>query len=133
MKQSKTFFMTFVFILISGIIYTQSDILIWNGSSDELDAFIKSKDENKISFALQKIIMNPETVKLSYAAYDIYNIYRFHKNDKIRQMALVALYKTKHYFLLKYLRDDLYKEKNLQIRKQIYSILEKMPVLSELN
>ena len=77
--------------------------------------------------------MNPEMVNANYVGHDIYRMYRNHKNDKIRQMALVSLYKMKHYFLLKNLRDDLYKEKNPQIRGQIKVILDKMPILSELN
>ena len=77
--------------------------------------------------------MNPELVNANHVGHDIYRMYRNHKNDKIRQMALVSLYKMEHYFLLKNLKDDLYKEKNREIRKQIYAILGKMPVLSELN
>ena len=114
-------------------VFAQSDLLIWNGNSEELVKFIKSNDENKKVFALQKIIMNPEIVNANHVAYDIYRMYRSHKNDKIRQMALVSLYKMKHYFLLKNLKDDLYKEKNPEIRWQIKVILNKMPVLSELN
>ena len=114
-------------------VFAQSDPLIWNGNSEELVKFIKSNDENKKVFALQKIIMNPEIVNANHVAYDIYRMYRSHKNDKIRQMALVSLYKMKHYFLLKNLKDDLYKEKNPEIRWQIKVILNKMPVLSELN
>ena len=120
-------------VLLTEFIFAQSDVLIWNGNSEELVEFIKSNDENKKVFALQKIIMNPEIVNANYVAYDIYRMYRNHKNDKIRQMALVALYKMEHYNLLKNLKDDLYKEKNPKIRGQIKVILDKMPVLSELN
>ncbi len=120
-------------VLLTEFTFAQSDVLIWNGSSEELVEFIKSNDENRKVFALQKIIMNPEIVNANYVAYDIYRMYRNHKNDKIRQMALVALYKMEHYNLLKNLKDDLYKEKNPEIRKQIYAILDIMPVLSEMN
>ncbi len=120
-------------VLLTEFTFAQSDVLIWNGSSEELVEFIKSNDENRKVFALQKIIMNPKFVNANHVAYDIYRMYRSHKNDKIRQMALVSLYKLEHYFLLKNLKDDLYKEKNPKIRKQIYAILNKMPVLSKLN
>jgi hypothetical protein len=133
MHQFQIILATLVLFLSATFVFAQSDVLIWNGSSEELEKYIKSKDENKKVFALQKIIMNPENINTNYFAHDIYRMYRSHKNEKLRQMALVTLYKMKHYNLLKNLRNDLYTEKNLQIRKQIYSILEKMPVLSELN
>ena len=133
MKQIRFFLTTLTFILLSGIIFGQSDILIWNDSPEELVKFIKSKDDSKKAFALQKIIENPDILNSNVLAYDIYKIYRNHQNDKLRQMALVTLYKIEYYFLLKNLKDDLYEEKNPQIRYQICKILEKMPVLENLN
>jgi hypothetical protein len=133
MSQFQVLVTTLVLFLSSVFAFAQSDVLIWNGNSDELVELIKSKDENKQVFALQKIITYPELVNDNSIAYDIYNIYRTHKNDKIRQMALVALFRMKHYNLLKNLKDDFYNEKNPEIRNQIWFILEKMPVLKELD
>jgi len=113
--------------------FSQSDLMVWNGSSEELEKYINSKDEHKNAIALQKIIMNPEIEIANYLCYDIYRMYRNHNNDKIRQMALVALYKMEHFNLLKNLKDDLYEEKNPQLRRQIFLILEKMPVLTKLD
>ena len=133
MKKNQFLFTTLTFFLLSGIIFGQSDILIWNETPEELTKFIKSDEDKKMGFALQKIIEKPEILNSSDLAYDIYNIYRNHQNDKLRQMALMTLYKTEYYFLLKNLKDDLYDEKNPQIRFQISKILEKMPVLENLN
>ena len=133
MRQFQVFVTALILLFSAEFVFAQGDLLIWNGDSEEMVKFIKSNDETKKVFALQKIIMNPEMVNANYVGHDIYRMYRNHKNDKIRQMALVSLYKMKHYFLLKNLRDDLYKEKNPQIRGQIKVILDKMPILSELN
>jgi hypothetical protein len=127
------FFTIVVLIFSTNFSMAQSEVLIWNGNSEELVEFIKSRNEYHQTFALQKIIMNPENVKANYVGYDIYKMYRNHKNEKIRQMALVALYRMEHYWLLKNLQDDLYNEKNPEIRRQIIFILERMPILSELN
>jgi len=133
MKKNQFLITTLTFILLSGIILGQSDILIWNETTEELAQFIKSKDDNKKVFALQRIIENPKTVNSNDLVYDIYRIYKNHQNDRLRQMALMALYKTEYFFLLKNLKDDLYQERNPKIRYQIYKILEKMPVLRDLN
>ena len=133
MKNNLLLLTTIISILISGLIFGQGDILIWNGTQEELAQFIKSKEDKKIGFALQKIIEKPEILKTSETAYDIYKIYRNHQNDKLRQMALIALYKAEYYFLLKNLRDDLYEDRNQKIRCQIYRILENMTVLKSLN
>lgn len=127
------FFTIVVMVFTQNFLFAQNDLLTWNGNSEELLEFIKSTNEHNQVFALQKIIMNPENVKANYVAYDIYKMYRNHKNDKIRQMALVALYRMEYYWLLKNLKEDLYFEKNPEIRRQILIILEKMPVLSKLN
>jgi len=124
---------TLIGILLTGFIFGQSDILIWNETTDELVQFTKSKEDNKKVFALQKIIKNPEIVNSTMLAYDIYKIYKNHHNDKLKQMALMALYKAEYYFLLKNLKDDLYEEENPKIRYQITKILEKMPVLKNLD
>jgi len=133
MKKNQFLITTLTFILLSGIIFGQSDILIWNETAEELAQFIKSKDDNKKVFALQRIIENPKIVNSNDLVYDIYRIYKNHQNDRLRQMALMALYKTEYFFLLKNLKDDLYQERNPKIRYQIYKILEKMPVLRDLN
>ena len=127
------FFTIVVLGFSTNLSLAQNNLLIWNGNSEELVEFIKSTNEHNQVFALQKIIMNPENVNANYVGYDIYKMYRNHKNEKIRQMALAALYRMEHYWLLKNLRDDLYNEKNPEIRRQIIFILEKMPVLENLN
>ena len=133
MKQTRIFLITLICILLAGFVFGQSDILIWNETTEELVQFIKSKEDNKKTFALQRIIENPKIVDSNVLAYNIYKIYKNHPNDKLRQMALIALYKTEYFFLLKNLKDDLYEEKNPKIRYQITKILEKMPVLRNLN
>ena len=133
MKKNQFLFTSLMFVLLTVIIFGQSDILIWNDTPEQLAQFIKSKEDKQIGFALQKIIEKPEIVNSTALAYDIYRIYKHHQNDKVRQMALIALYKMEYYFLLKNLKDDLYIENNPQIKNQISKILEKMPVLENLN
>lgn len=133
MKQIRIILTTLSYILLTGFVFGQSDILIWNETSEELVQFIRSKEDNKKVFALQRIIEKPDILNSIDLACNIYNIYRNHQNDQLRQMALMALYRAESFFLLKNLRNDLYDEENPKIRFQIYQILKEMPVLKYIN
>jgi len=100
-----------------------------NQFRDDLIQFIKSNDEGLKILALQMIIVNPDQVRSSGIAYDIYAIFRTHPNDGVRQLALNAIYRMNYVWLLQKLTDDYYSETNPLIRRQIAAILKKYPVL----
>lgn len=133
MKKITNLITVLIITVLINNIFGQEKIFYWNGTTEELDTLISSNKDNQVVFALQTIITNANSIRMNGLAYDIYQIFRNHENDKIRQLALAALYKTQHYFVLKNLEDDFYREENPEIRRQIAFILDKMPVLSELN
>ena len=113
-------------------VFAQNEMITWDGDSDALVTFLKSDNDNLKIFAMQQIILNTDRVKVTRVSHHVYNVFRNHTNDKVRQLALVTLYKLNHIFILKNLVDDYYSESNPKIRMQIAYILEKMPVLSSL-
>ena len=133
MNFSKVFVTALVLFMSTTLTFAQTDLLTWEGSDENVVRFLNSSNEKNHEFALQKIIMNPKILNSNATEYEIYHMYRSHPNDRIRQMALVALYRLENYQLLKNLADDFYKEKNPKIRQQILCILEEMPVLSKIN
>ncbi|MEE9117248.1 MAG: hypothetical protein V3U02_01470, partial [Calditrichia bacterium] len=75
------------------------------------------------------IIMYADSLTVDQMASNIYQIYSSHENAKVRQFALVALYKMNNIWILKNLVDDIYSESNPIIRNQIAFILEEKPSL----
>lgn len=128
-----TIIVTLLFTFLCTSTFAQPKILTWDGNCDELVQFLNSDIDNEKIYAMQQIIVHADQINANIVAYDLYEVYRNHQNDQIRKMALVALYKTNHYFVLKNLKDDFYRERNPEIRNMIAKILEKVPILDELN
>ena len=120
-------------VILSGLIYAQGSVVIWNGDNQTLIQWINSTKQSDVSFGLQQIIKSPNSINANSVGYDLYKLFRNHENENIRQMALIALYRLEHYLILKNLKKDLYTEKNQKIKLLIYKILKKMPVLDEIN
>jgi len=126
----------FVFFIITSIQvagFAQESHLIWNGNSDQLLKLLLSENEKDNVVALQIILTHIENIDTKSFSYYLYDLFRNHKNDKIRKMALVTLHKTKHYFAMQKLAKDYYIEKNPEIKKLIAFILDEIPILTELN
>jgi hypothetical protein len=60
---------------------------------------------------------------------NIYEIFSSHEDPKLRQLALMALYKLNCMWCLKNLVDDIYEETDPIIRHQIATILKEKPIL----
>ncbi len=129
----KTVIVIMLLVLLLTGVFAQEENLTWNGDSKELEVFLKSENDNQKVYAMQQIIINADQINVLHVSKALYNVFCEHQNDKMRLMALVALYKTNDYFMLKNLTEDLYREKDPEIRKLIVQILDKIPILDELN
>ncbi|KPL17369.1 MAG: hypothetical protein AMS26_01070 [Bacteroides sp. SM23_62] len=129
MCKLKILFVPLLASILIGIGLAQEEDMDWKGYNDNLLRFLRSNDDSLKILAMQSIILHGDKVNVNQEVYTIYNIYRSHKNEKVRQLALVALYKINNVWVLKNLIKDYYKETNLVIRGQIASILKENPVL----
>ena len=64
----------------------------WEKFSKSLVEMFKSDNEGLKQSAMLQIITYADKLDVQDAAYDIYNIYKWHKDEKMRQLALVTLY-----------------------------------------
>ena len=69
--------------------------------------------------AMQHIITYGDRLDVNEAVFDIVRIYRFHKNERFRQMAVVALSKINSDYAAYFLKRSLKFEKNPTIYRQI--------------
>ena len=129
MCKLKILFVPLLASIVIGIGLAQEEDMDWKGYNDNLLRFLRSNDDSLKILAMQSIILHGDKVNVNQEVYTIYEIYRSHTNEKVRQLALVALYKINNVWVLKNLIKDYYKETNLVIRGQIASILKENPVL----
>lgn len=121
---------TFLFIIVLMFIFVMAAVAgdedeNWEKFSQSLVKMFKSDNEGLKQSAMMQIIVYSDSLDVQDAAYDIYNIYRWHKNDHMRHLALVTLYHIKYDWALKELTKDIKIEKSPVIKKQlIYMISE---------
>jgi hypothetical protein len=95
----------------------------WNTFGDNLIQALRSDNDGLKASAMQMIIKHQGKLWVHEAAYDIYVIFREHENVKMRQMALVTLYKMQNDWFLASLEDELDRETSPAIRHQILAIM----------
>lgn len=95
----------------------------WNTFSDNLVQALRSDNDGLKASAMQMIIKHEGKVWVHDAAYDVYVIFKEHENPKMRQLALVALYKMQNDWFLESIKDDFEEETNPAIRHQLLAIM----------
>jgi hypothetical protein len=91
----------------------------WEKFSQSLVEMFKSGNDGLKQSAMQRIIQYADKLDVQDAAFDIYNIYRWHKDAKMRQLALVTLYSMKYNWAMKQLVKDLKIEESPALRRQM--------------
>ncbi len=114
----------------------------WDVFSKNLVQAIKHGNEGLKCSAMQLIIKHADSVDVNEAVWDIMAIFKHHENPKVRQLAMVTLYKMKHDWAMFYLKRNLQFESNEAIYKQNRKIVrayemekkaaqEKEPLIAE--
>ena len=97
----------------------------WKMFGNNLEnAFVIGNEGVQLS-AMQNIIKYGDYLDVSDAAIPLVRIYRNHKNERVRQMAVVALHKVKNKWALYFLKRNLKFEDNPTIRRQIADYIRK--------
>ena len=120
MKRLLSLTLIFVVVLMFGNANASDE---WNTFSDNLVQALQCDSDGLKASAMQMIIKHADNVWVHDAAYEVYQIFRNHENEKMRQLALVALYKMQNAWFLEELPKELEDETSPIIRHQIVSIL----------
>lgn len=96
----------------------------WEKFSKSLVEMFKSDNEGLKQSAMLQIITYADSLDVQDAAYDIYNIYKWHKDEKMRQLALVALYHIQYDWAMNQLVEDIKKEKSPILKKQLIFMVD---------
>ena len=95
----------------------------WEVFSKNLVKAVQSDNEGLKVSAMQQIIRYSDNLDVSAAACDIVKIYRNHKNDRVRQLALVTIYKMQNKWAINCLRTAVRYEKSAALQRQMYHII----------
>ena len=91
----------------------------WQQFSKSLVSTLKSNHAGLKQSAMQRVIQHSENLDVKDAAFDIYNVYRFSDNVKVRQLALVALYNTNYAWAINQIAIDRETEELPALKKQM--------------
>ena len=95
----------------------------WNAFSKNLVKAMASENVGLQMSAMQQIITYAENLDVSDAVFDVVSVYRNHKNEQVRKLALTTLYKMNNGWAIDFLAREVRFEKSPQLKKQIYQIL----------
>ncbi|MFC2088097.1 hypothetical protein ACFLSX_00715 [Calditrichota bacterium] len=97
----------------------------WEKFSQSLVETIKSQNDGLKQSAMQRIIQYSDKLDVKEAAFDIYNVYRWHNNDNVRRLALVALYNTKYDWAMNQIVKDIKIEHSPALKRQMIFMVNK--------
>ena len=95
----------------------------WQKASQNMVYALKHGPDGLKQSVLQNIIRYGENLQMDEAVFEIMSIYRSHPDERVRQLALVALYKMNNSWALSFLERAVKFEKSPKLRKSICAIL----------
>ena len=90
----RLFTMVIIFTLFSfNSLFAQYEKVNWELVNKQLVHSLQSQNETIQQCAMQSVITWSEWVNVDDAVFDVMRIFRYHEDQKVRQMALMTLYK----------------------------------------
>lgn len=99
------------------------DQVDWNAFGKNLVKAIASGNEGLQRSAMRLIIRHADKVDVGQAVFDLVQIYRTNKDEKVRQLAVVTLYRIQNKWAMGFLKRDLKFEESPVLHKQILACL----------
>jgi hypothetical protein len=119
MKQFTYFFIAVLLLTLATSAIANDNVDKWEKFSQSLVQMFKSDNDGLKQSAMQRIIQYADKLDVQDAAFDIYNIYRWHKDTKMRQLALVTLNSIKYEWAMKQLYKDIKIEESPSLKRQM--------------
>lgn len=95
----------------------------WKSYGENLAQALRSDNIGLQRSALLTIIHRGENIELGKGIYDLVNVYIAHEDERFRQLALVAIHKTKNDWAMNFLKERYHAEKSKKLKKLMAIIL----------
>lgn len=96
----------------------------WKHVSKNLVRALSSENEGLRQSAMHFYIENADKLDIDVAVYDVMRVYRNHKDERVRKLALVTLYKMQNKWALEFLKVDLRFQDSQELKKMVAAILQ---------
>jgi hypothetical protein len=127
LKMKHLFYAILVILIISSLVFGNNKE---NYSKDHWAKFtknsviaLKSNHDGIKQAAMVNIIRFKDKLDLNKTIFPLVNIYNNHQNEKMRELAVVALYQSRNEWAMNYLKENFDKESNPKIKRLILSCL----------
>lgn len=110
-------------VFISNIAFADSKAQQWDRASKTMVKALKTDNDGLKISVLHNIIRYGDELDVGDAVFDIMRIYRNHNDDRVRQLALIALHKIENEWAMNFLKRAVQFENSPTLRKRIYAIL----------
>lgn len=118
--------------LLLGSIEAEMTSAQWNDFSEVLEDALHSGVEGLRCSALRLAIQYSDNVQLDRSAiYDMAAMYRSHRNDNVRRMAVVALESTHDSWAIDYLKRSVAYEKTPKVLHTLKAVLQPEIIVGE--
>lgn len=97
----------------------------WDAFSKNLMMALGTDNDGLKQSAMQHIITYRDYLDVDDAVFDMIRIYRYHENEKMRQLAVVAIHCTGNGWAIDFLKRNLKFEDNPTIKRQILECVKK--------
>ncbi len=120
----RSFFLVGTFLLIlTQLAWSQDDSRIantdWEAFSKNLLMAVSSDNAGLQQSAMRHMITYKKHLQVKDAAFNLIRIYRYNKDERIRQLAVVTVFCTQNDWARGFLKSNLKFEDNPTIRRQI--------------
>lgn len=96
----------------------------WDAFSKNLVAALQTPNTGLQVSAMQQVIKHADKVNVDAAALDLIKLYRRHKDDSVRQMALVTINSVNNEWALEIVKRDFEFEKSKTIKRMMAAIIK---------
>ena len=114
------------FLLLPALTFAQKPTTDWDSFSKNIEKALSSDNIGLQKSAMQQIIRYGDYLDVKDAAFDIMDVYRYNKNDRVRHLAMVTIYKMDYKMGLDFIIRNLRFEDYEPIKDRIYAIMHEM-------
>ena len=111
-------------LLTAGSSSAQEKAVDWKRVSKNLVRSLASENEGLRQSAMDFFIQHADKLDIDAAVYDVMHVYRNHKDEKVKKLALVTLYKMQNKWAMEFLKVDLRFQDSEELKRMVAAIVQ---------
>lgn len=102
----------------------QEQAVNWKLVSKNLVRSLATGNDGLRQSAMDFFIKHSDRLDINAAVYDVMHIYRNHKDERVKKLALVTLYKMENKWAMEFLKVDLRFQDSEELKRMVAAILQ---------